>query len=42
MLDWRAGLALKPHVDQFVSLVREHYSDFGPTLACEYLAAQHG
>ena len=28
--------------DQFVGLVRDHYSDFGPTLACEYLAAQHG
>ena len=28
--------------DGFVSLVREHYADFGPTLACEYLAAQHG
>ena len=28
--------------EQFVALVREHYSDFGPTLACEYLAAQHG
>lgn len=28
--------------DRFVGLVREHYRDFGPTLACEYLAAQHG
>ena len=28
--------------DQFVGLVRDHYSDFGPTLACECLAAQHG
>ena len=28
--------------DQFVRLVRDHYSDFGPTLAREYLAAQHG
>ena len=28
--------------DQFVGLVRANYSDFGPTLACEYLAAQHG
>ena len=28
--------------DQFVGLVRDHYSDFGPTLACEYLTAQHG
>lgn len=27
--------------DRFVGLVREHYSDFGPTLACEYLASQH-
>ena len=24
-----------------VALCREHYSDFGPTLACEYLAARH-
>lgn len=28
--------------DRFVGLVREHYADFGPTLACEYLTAQHG
>ena len=28
--------------DQFMGLVRDNYSDFGPTLACEYLAAQHG
>jgi len=28
--------------DQFVGLVRDNYSDFGPTLACEYLTAQHG
>ena len=28
--------------DEFVGLVREHYADFGPTLACEYLASQHG
>ena len=26
--------------DQFVGLFRANYSDFGPTLACEYLAAQ--
>ena len=25
-----------------VALVRTHYRDFGPTLACEYLAQQHG
>ena len=25
-----------------MSLVREHYSDFGPTLACEKLAERHG
>mgnify|MGYP000020530749 FL=1 len=24
-----------------IGLYREHYSDFGPTLACEYLAAGH-
>src|SRR5450759_1855918 len=28
--------------DKFVSVVREHYGDFGPTLACEYLVEQHG
>ncbi len=28
--------------DRFVGLVGDHYADFGPTLACEYLAAQHG
>ena len=28
--------------DRFVGLLREHYADFGPTLACEYLTAQHG
>lgn len=28
--------------DQFVGLVRDNYSDFGPTLACEYLTAQQG
>jgi len=28
--------------ERFVDLVREHYADFGPTLACEYLTAQHG
>ena len=28
--------------DQFVGLIRDNYSDFGPTLACEYLRAQHG
>lgn len=28
--------------DCFVALVRKHYSDFGPTLAAEYLRAQHG
>jgi transposase len=27
--------------ERFVGLVRDHYSDFGPTLACEYLMAQH-
>lgn len=26
----------------FVDLVREHYADFGPTLAAEYLAERHG
>ena len=28
--------------DRFVGLLREPYADFGPTLACEYLTAQHG
>jgi hypothetical protein len=28
--------------DRFVGLVRDNYSDFGPTLACEYLTVQHG
>ena len=28
--------------EQFIGLVRENYSDFGPTLACEYLASRHG
>lgn len=31
------GLASKA-----LSLIREHYADFGPTLACEKLAEQHG
>jgi transposase len=26
----------------FIALVREHYEDFGPTLAAEYLAHEHG
>ena len=28
--------------EQAVDLVRGHYSDFGPTLACEKLTEQHG
>lgn len=28
--------------DRVVTIVRERYADFGPTLACEYLAEQHG
>jgi transposase len=28
--------------EKYVELVRTHYADFGPTLASEYLAAQHG
>ena len=27
--------------DQVIGLVREHYRDFGPTLAAEYLAERH-
>ena len=32
----------QPTGDRFVDLVREHYADFGPTLACGYLTSQHG
>jgi len=28
--------------ERYMGLVREHYSDFGPTLACEYLQRDHG
>ena len=28
--------------ERFVALIGEHYADFGPTLACEYLVARHG
>ena len=28
--------------EQVISIVRAHYSDFGPTLAMEYLAERHG
>jgi Helix-turn-helix domain len=28
--------------EHFVDLVARHYSDFGPTLACEYLVRDHG
>jgi len=28
--------------DQVLTLYREHYADFGCTLACEYLLSQHG
>ena len=28
--------------DQVIAIVREHYSDFGPTLAREYLIERHG
>ena len=39
----RPGNALSDTVRQEVlGLVRTHYSDFGPTLACEKLAAHHG
>ena len=39
----RPGNALSDAVRQEVlGLVRTHYSDFGPTLACEKLAAHHG
>lgn len=43
----RWGLASNRRIPQavrerYVGLVREHYADFGPTLACEYLTIQHG
>jgi hypothetical protein len=28
--------------EHFIDLVRRHYRDFGPTLACEYLTERHG
>lgn len=28
--------------EQIIAIVREHYSDFGPTLAREYLIERHG
>jgi Homeodomain-like domain len=35
--------ALKaPLVERIVALLREHYPDFGPTLAAEKLSTQHG
>lgn len=35
----RIDLAVQQH---YVALVREHYADFGPQLACEYLTREHG
>lgn len=32
----------QPVRERFVGLVREHYADFGPSLACEYLAIRRG
>jgi transposase len=29
-------------MSHFIALVREHYADFGPTLAAEYLSDEHG
>src|SRR5207245_9064736 len=31
-----------PRRERVVSLYQEHYADFGPTLATEYLAKEHG
>lgn len=28
--------------EHYMGLVRQHYGDFGPTLACEYLQREHG
>lgn len=28
--------------EHYMALVRQHYADFGPTLACEYLQRDHG
>ena len=39
----RSNRAYAPSVRRaVVDLVKEHYGDFGPTLACEKLAEQHG
>lgn len=32
----------QPERAHFLDLVRRHYRDFGPTLACEYLCERHG
>ena len=39
----RAGNRMLPKVlrEHVLSLVRTHYADFGPTLACEKLTEQH-
>jgi hypothetical protein len=41
----RGSLVAMSHSDVFcdrvIALVREHYADFGPTLAMEYLAERH-
>jgi hypothetical protein len=46
LVSWKRGRpsnrAFKAELrDQVISLVREHYHDFGPTLAAEYLADRH-
>lgn len=46
LVSWKRGRpsnrAFKAELrDQVISLVRDHYHDFGPTLAAEYLADRH-
>src|SRR3546814_12966675 len=46
LVSWKRGRpsnrAFKAELrDQVLGLVREHYHDFGPTLAVEYLAERH-
>lgn len=36
------GASTTPTQERFVAIVRERYSDFGPQLAREYLARDHG
>ena len=47
LVSWKRGRPSNRRLDdafrdQVVSIVREHYHDFGPTLAAEYLLERHG